>query len=383
VSLPQRTGADTPNSATSRAARAEDWLAASVLGLMCALPLAELIGRNFVGRGVPGSIPATQYLTLAATFVGAALASRHDRHLALAAHGFLPERWRAHARVLAAFGTVSVTAALLVAAVLLIQVDRQFPSVAVWGVPVWVVSLVMPLGFAASRSRSYASARWPTCAPAPLRCWAAGGGVPDGGAAALAWPLGIALLLATAFGMPIFAALAGAALLMAWLDGSPLSGVPGESYRLSTSALLPAIPLFTLAGYVLSAGGSGQRLLRLFSALVGWLPGGLAIVITLVLALFTPLTGASGVTILALGGLMLPMLVQAGYPDRDGIGLVTVSGSIGVLLPPSLPVILYAFYAEVPLNELFVGGLIPGLLLVAGVAGYGAWTASQPKQRSL
>jgi tripartite ATP-independent transporter DctM subunit len=161
---------------------------------------------------------------------------------------------------------------------------------------------------------------------------------------------------------------------MAWLDGSPLSGVPGESYRLSTSALLPAIPLFTLAGYLLSAGGSGQRLLRLFSALVGWLPGGLAIVITLVLALFTPLTGASGVTILALGGLMLPMLVQAGYPQRDGVGLVTVSGSIGVLLPPSLPVILYAFYAELPLDQLFVGGLLPGLLLVAGVAGYGAWT---------
>jgi tripartite ATP-independent transporter DctM subunit len=108
--------------------------------------------------------------------------------------------------------------------------------------------------------------------------------------------------------------------------------------------------------------------------LVGWLPGGVAIVITLVLALFTPLTGASGVTILALGGLMLPMLVQAGYPQRAGIGLVTVSGSIGVLLPPSLPVILYAFYAELPLNELFLGGLIPGLLLIAGVAGYGAFT---------
>jgi tripartite ATP-independent transporter DctM subunit len=160
--------------------------------------------------------------------------------------------------------------------------------------------------------------------------------------------------------------------------------VPGESFRLSTSALLPAIPLFTLAGFVLSAGDSGKRLLRLFDAMVGWLPGGLAVVITLVLAFFTPLTGASGVTILALGGLLLPMLTQAGYRSRDALGLVTVSGSIGVLLPPSLPVILYAFYADLPLDQLFRGGLIPGLLLIAGVAAYGAlcgWRSGAPRRR--
>jgi tripartite ATP-independent transporter DctM subunit len=363
--------------AVNGAARAEDWLAALVLGAMCVLPIAELVGRNLVGRGVPGSIPATQYLTLVATFAGAALAARHDRHLALATTGFLPEPWRAPARVAAAFGTVGVTACLLVAAVQLIRVDLQFPSNAVWGVPVWAVSLIMPLGFAAialhailgaasgRRGRALAA----SALLAPLAAWL----LPAESASTLAWTVGAALLAATALGMPIFAALGGAALLMAWADGSPLSGVPGESFRLSTSAMLPAIPLFTLAGYLLSAGGSGQRLLRLLSAIVGWLPGGVAIVITLVLALFTPLTGASGVTILALGGLMLPMLVQAGYPQRDGVGLVTVSGSIGVLLPPSLPVILYAFYAELPLDQLFLGGLIPGLLLVAGVAGYGAF----------
>jgi tripartite ATP-independent transporter DctM subunit len=359
-------------------ARVEDWLAAGVLGLMCILPLAELIGRDLLGRGVTGSIPATQYLTLIATFAGAALAARHDRHLALATTGFLPEPWGTRARLLSAFGTVGVTGCLVVAAVQLVMVDRQFQTIAVWGIPVWVVSLVMPLGFGAIALRAIRHASphlsgraLAACALlVPLAAWL----LPPGSASLLAWPVGIALLLATALGMPIFAALAGAALAMAWVDGTPISGVPGESYRLSTSPLLPAIPLFTLAGYLLSAGGSGQRLLRLFTTLVGWLPGGLAIVITLVLALFTPLTGASGVTILALGGLMLPMMVQAGYPERDGVGLVTVSGSIGVLLPPSLPVILYAFYAELPLEQLFRGGLIPGLLLIAGVAGYGAWS---------
>jgi tripartite ATP-independent transporter DctM subunit len=246
--------------------------------------------------------------------------------------------------------------------------------VAVWGIPVWAISLLMPLAFGAIALRviARASTRLPgrllvACGLlAPLIL----GWLP---ASTLAWPIAIGLLAGTALGMPIFAALGGAALLMVWLDGAPISGVPGESYRLSTSPLLPAIPLFTLAGYLLSAGGSGQRLLRLFTALVGWLPGGLAVVITLVLAFFTPLTGASGVTILALGGMMLPMLVRAGYRDGTSLGLVTVSGSIGVLLPPSLPVILYAFYAQVPLEQLFLGGLIPGLLLVAGVAGYGAY----------
>jgi tripartite ATP-independent transporter DctM subunit len=365
-------------SAAGGAVRFEDWLSALVLGTMCALPLADLFSRNLLGHGLPGSVPATQYLTLIATFAGAALAARHDRHLALATTTFLPERWRAPARLLAAFGAVSVAACLLVAAIQLIQVDLQFPAVAVWGIPVWAVSLVIPLGFGAVAWHAirHGAPDWhgraliASALLVPLAAWL----LPAGSATALAWPLAAALFVAVALGMPIFAALAGGALLMAWADGSPLSGVPGESYRLSTSALLPAIPLFTLAGYLLSAGGSGQRLLRLLSALVGWLPGGIAIVITLVLALFTPLTGASGVTILALGGLMLPMLVQAGYPQRDGIGLVTVSGSIGVLLPPSLPVILYAFYAELPLDQLFLGGLIPGLLLVAGVAGYGAFT---------
>jgi tripartite ATP-independent transporter DctM subunit len=142
---------------------------------------------------------------------------------------------------------------------------------------------------------------------------------------------------------------------------------------MSTAPMLPAIPLFTLAGYILSTGGSSQRLLRLCSALVGWMPGGLAIVVTLVLAFFTPLTGASGITILAMGGLLLPMLREAHYTERHAIGLVTVSGSIGVLFPPSLPVILYAYYAELTLDRLFIAGLLPGFVLVTVVAAWGAW----------
>lgn len=177
-----------------------------------------------------------------------------------------------------------------------------------------------------------------------------------------------------ALGMPIFTAIGGAALLFFWAAGTPIMAVPGETYRLTTSPMLPAIPLFALGGYILAEGRASHRLMRLFSAAFGWIPGGLAIVTTVVLAFFTPLTGASGVTILSMGGLLLPILVRAGYREQTSIGLVTVSGSIGLLFFPSLPVFLYGFYANQPFERLFVAGLVPGLLLVLVVAG---WAASQ------
>jgi tripartite ATP-independent transporter DctM subunit len=209
-------------------------------------------------------------------------------------------------------------------------------------------------------------ALWGLLVPAAFAWWPAVGELPVRG------PGLLAIALATALGMPIFAAIGGTACLLFWYDMTPIASVPTETYRLAASPMLPAIPLFTLAGYLLAEGGASRRLTRLSRALVGWMPGGLAIVATLVLAFFTPLTGASGVTILSMGALLLPALVENGYPQRTSLGLVTVSGSIGLLFPPSLPVILYAFYADQPLEKLFAGGLLPGFLLVAVVAGYAA-----------
>jgi len=287
----------------------------------------------------------------------------------------LPPRAQSLVRVAVGAVTVAIVGAFALASIELIDVDLEYGSTAVWGIPVWCVSLVMPVTLAAILVRTTLRA---SCRPAarllvalalvvvPLASL-----VPAADRVVVVWPAAIAILVATALGLPIFAALAGAALVLGWADGTPLSSVPGEAFRLSTSALLPAIPLFTLGGYILAAGGSSRRLLRLLNALVGWVPGGLAIVIVLLLAFFTPLTGASGVTIVAMGGLLLPMLVRAGYPERTSVGLITVSGSIGIFLPPSLPVILYAFYANVPLERLFVAGALPGLLLVVAVAGWG------------
>jgi C4-dicarboxylate transporter DctM subunit len=361
---------------TTALTRLEDAAIVIVLLSLVVVPIVELSSREVFGTSLPGGSSAVQYLTLWITFLGAALAARSDRLLALATTALLSERRQAVARIFTGFGSVAVAGLLAVASVELIRVDMRFGSEAVWGIPVWCVSLVMPIALAtiAWRAAWHASTR-------PARRLLAATGlvlpfafllVPEGQHALALWPAGLLLLAATGLGLPLYAALGGAALLFGWADGAPLSSVPGESYRLSTSPLLPAIPLFTLGGYALSAGGASRRLLRLFSALVGWMPGGLAVVVVLLLAFFTPLTGASGITIVALGGLLLPMLVQAGYTRRNAVGLLTVSGSIGIFIPPSLPVLLYAFYADVPIKDLFIAGAIPGLLLVVGIAGLGA-----------
>jgi C4-dicarboxylate transporter DctM subunit len=352
-------------------------LAIAVLAIIALPPLVEIVGREGFGHSVPGTIPIVQHMTLWITFLGAALAARSDRLLALSTGTFLPERWRPRVQVLTAMLAVGVTSCLFVASVQLVRVDYQYTTTVAWGIPVWGFSVVMPLGFAviAGRLIWHAGTSWrgrvlaAVGASAPLVF----GLLPAMLAAGLVLPVGVVIIVGTALGMPIYAAIGGAALLLFWNEGTPISAVPGETYRLSTSPMLPAIPLFTLSGYILAEGGASQRLLRLCAALVGWLPGGLAIVVTLVLAFFTPLTGASGITILAMGGLLLPMLVEAQYSERQAVGLVTVSGAIGVLLPPSLPVILYAYYAELPLDRLFIAGLLPGFVLIVAVAAWGAW----------
>jgi tripartite ATP-independent transporter DctM subunit len=190
----------------------------------------------------------------------------------------------------------------------------------------------------------------------------------------LVWAALLALLAAAIMGAPIFVVIGGAALVLFMGEDVPVAAVPVETYRIVVSPAIPAIPLFTLTGYLLAETRAGERLVRLFRALFGWLPGGLPIVVTLVCAFFTTFTGASGATILALGGLLLPVLVQSRYPERFSLGLLTATGSIGLLFPPSLAVILYAVIAQVPIPDMFVAGIVPGAIMVAAVCIFGIWT---------
>ena len=178
------------------------------------------------------------------------------------------------------------------------------------------------------------------------------------------------LVVLALVGMPLFIVLGAAALAAsrdAQLDPALLMV---EFARLAASPNLVAIPLFVLAGATLAEGGAPRRLVRFFNALLGWMPAGLAWVATLTCMVFTAFSGASGVTILALGGLLYPMLKREHYPEHFSLGLITSGGSMGLLLPPSLAVLLYGVVAQVNIGDLFVAGLLPTVLLFVMVGGY-------------
>ena len=356
--------------------RVENSLAIVVLAVMTLLPLIEIAGRVLVGRGISGSIVVVQNLTLWITVIGAVLAARSERLLGLSTRRFLPAGAQRPVKIFTSAVAVAVTATLVVASLYFVQIEREFGDIVAWDIPIWVVLAVLPIGFGGITGRLiwHAAEDWRGRLIAALGLVIPLGftSVPGVEAVGLVLPATMVIVAATALGMPIFTAIGGMALVLFWDDGTPVTAVPNETYRLTASPMLPAIPLFALAGYLLAEGSASRRLTRLFTACVGWMPGGLAIVATLVLAFFTPLTGASGITILSMGGLLLPVLVKAKYPERTSLGLVTVSGSIGLLWFPSLPVFLYGFYASIDYAKLFIGGLLPGILLVLVVAGWGA-----------
>lgn len=189
----------------------------------------------------------------------------------------------------------------------------------------------------------------------------------------------VLLVLAALAGMPLFVVLAAGALAAAASADLDPAVLIIEMVRLAASPNLVAIPLFTLAGVTLASGGAPARLVRLLNALLGWLPGGLAVVALFSCAIFTAFTGASGVTILALGGLLYPMLLSEGYSKRHSLGLLTTSGSLGLLFPPSLVVLLYGIVAQVSIEDLFLAGLIPGALLLAMLAVYSIAKGHTPR----
>lgn len=175
----------------------------------------------------------------------------------------------------------------------------------------------------------------------------------------------ILLVLSTILGLPIFVAITAAAMLGLNASFVELSAIPIEIFRLANSPVLLAIPLFTFAGYLLSEGGTSARLVRFSRSLFGWIPGGLGIVALVSCAFFTAITGATGITIIALGGLLFPALLSEGYEEKFSLGLMTTSGSLGLHFPPSLPIILYGYVSGVSIEKLFLAGLFPGIVMVA------------------
>jgi C4-dicarboxylate transporter DctM subunit len=175
--------------------------------------------------------------------------------------------------------------------------------------------------------------------------------------------LSIVISLLTLLGTPLFVVICGFALYLLLSGHIDSSAMIIEMHRMATNPILIAIPLFAFAGYLLSESKAPQRLFRLSDALLGWLPGGLSIIAIIVCSMFTALTGATGLTIVALGGILLPAMLRGGYPEKFSLGLLTTSGTLGLLFPPSLPLIIYAIVAKIQVDQLFLAGILPGILL--------------------
>jgi C4-dicarboxylate transporter, DctM subunit len=348
----------------------EDSFSILALSLMTLLPVIEMVARQFRWSGIPGSAVIVQQLTLWIGMLGGMLASRSGRLLGLSSSSFLPESWIAPARIFWSAALAAVSTCLAYASWVFVQSERESGSYLLPGLPKWTALAIMLFGFAVIALRAVwkASDRWPGRGLAALGLFVPlllGYAIPIGTPGIL--PLSFALLaLATVLGLPIFAVFGGLALLLFWSSGTPVASVPVEMYRLVASPLLPSIPLFTLAGYFMVQGGATKRLLRVFTALFSWIPGGLAIATVAICTVFT--FAGSGLTILSLGGLLVPMLIKTRYPENFSIGLLTSSGSLGLLFPTSIPAILYCVYSQTPLDRLFTGAILPELVMISAIA---------------
>lgn len=355
----------------------------AALALATILPLIDLIGRHFGGFHVPASGAYVQQLTLWLAFVGGIAATSERAHLTLSTAEFFEEGpLRRRAQLLAYSVAAAVVAVLAYASAQVVAANRIEPRILPIGLPQWVSECIMPvaLGIMAIQFAVGAANAWRgrLLAFAAIAAAFSLALLPADAIARLA-PISILVLAAALLGAPVFVAMGGIALLLFFRDGTPVGAVSAEVYRLIASATLPAIPLLTAAGYVLAESNASNRLVRFFRALFGWMPGGIAVMVAAVCAMFTTFTGGSGVTIIALGGLVYPMLRKDGYSEGFSLGLVTASGSLGLLFPPSLPVILYSVVASsgrgqsVPADSLYLAGLVPGLLLVVLTAAYGIY----------
>ena len=372
----------------------ENLLIALALAILMLLPLAEIFLRKSFHGGITGSSAFQQHLVLIIGLLGGMFAARDGRLLALSTlTNFLKGGWQIFARIFSSGFAAGVTVFLCLAAVQLVQSEREGGKLLAYGIPVWAIQLIMPIGFLviAIRILRHASPTWRgriiTLILTGLIVWI--GFHPPVSPENLVLPGLLTLLVAVVLGAPIFVMLGGAALILFWGEDLPIASISLTHYSMVTNPTLPTVPLFTLAGYFMAEGGASKRLIRVFQALLGSMRGGPAIVTVLLCAFFTSFTGASGVTILALGGLLMPVLMNAGYSERSTLGLLTGSGGLGLLIPPSLPLILYAIVASsnskgsgVTIEKMFLGGLGPAVLLVTMAICLGIWQGPKRTEKA-
>jgi tripartite ATP-independent transporter DctM subunit len=347
----------------------DELLSSAALLLMVLIPLWEILMRPLSGSGIQNASVLVQHLGLVLAMFGALAAERHGHLTSLVGQGGGADTGpRSVRRNFADAVAALVCGVLALASWRFVASDMLAPNDLAYGLPAWVVQFSMPLAFGVLGAKLGAR-----CGVAWLSKMAWGLALPVAGfwfawyfdgQPWMVWPGLLALLAALLAGAPIFAMLGGLALALFWQEGLPLASVALSHYQITVNPSLPALPLFTLAGLIFARTGAAARLGQLFIAVMGGGVTGTVLATAALCSFFTAFTGGSGVTILALGGLLLPLLGHAGYPERRGISLVTSASALGVLLAPSVPLIMYAIIARVPINTMFLAGLVPAVVMV-------------------
>ena len=353
---------------------------------MVLLPFIETITRLLNISNIPASQVLVQHFTLWIAFLGAILAARENSLLALTRTPlFGKSNTSSIGEFIGKVTTFLVLVSLAFGSIELLKIEIIDSINVAPMIPRWFAQLIMPLGFSIMAIlifiKSYKQLSYKflffilflvfsnsffteiIAENFPIRVLGT-----------------LIILIALINGAPIFIGLGGFAVLFFWYDFTPIAAIPAEAYRIVVSPTLPTIPLFTFAGYLLAESNTSERLVKVFREVFGWIPGGTPVVIVFLCGFFSALTGGSGVTILALGGLLVPLLIKEGYSKSFSIGLITVSGAIGLLFPPSLPVIIYGVTAGISIKSIFLAGLIPGLLLIFLIS---SWAIYQGKSQKI
>lgn len=369
--------------------RLDDGLASAALVLMTLIPLIEIAMRPLMGRGIENAPSLVQHFGLVLAMLGAVSAERNG-HLSSLGSGLSALGGAGFQRSAKFFANASsslVCGTLWYASWRFVVSEMEAAHTLAYGVPIWWIQIVMPTGFALLGlklgARCAVALHLKILLALALPAFGYTLAAASEGYSLPLWPAVMFLIATLLCGAPVFAVLGGLAVALFQHDGQPLAAVALSHYQITVNPSLPALPLFTLAGLVFARTGAAGRLGALFVSLFGGGMTGTVIAAGVLCSFFTAFTGGSGVTILALGGLLLPLLKQVGMQEERGISLVTSASALGVLLAPSVPLIMYAIIARVPINSMFIAGVIPAVIMVASLLFFGGYLRKPLLQTSV
>jgi len=375
--------------------KAIDWLCLFLFFILISFPIFQILGRYINFFSIPASQEIVQHMTLWIGFIGAVIAARSNRLLSVVREPVFNSLEKVSlAQFFVHVVSLSVVFVLSVSYLKMIQIGFQYPDYIAPYIPSWFAQSIIPIGLmliwyqmiitssSDSKYRLFVSviSIIPTIV---LYFWQ----FPLANSLLL-WSKVIFSVALVAFGLPIFILLALLSILFFLSEPSEwatnfdlISTISDSAYRIVVSPTLAAIPIFTLAGYILAESNVSERLIKFFRASLGWLPGSTVLIVVLLCAFFTALTGGSGVTILALGAILYPILIHDGYSKQFSLGIITTAGSLGLLFPPSLPAIIYSVTAGINPLELFKQALIPAIFLMSIMFFYGLY--KRPKNKNV